>query len=95
MPPLDNKTIFALDFSLPHPSACGPPLPAPVWHGRPMEVTRTDDRLHVSIEVFAEVFARRCPPGRYGHFCGCLKYRKSGGGWFLRAGISMSSPLRK
>jgi hypothetical protein len=33
--------------------------------------------------------------GRCHHFGVCWKYRKSGGGWFLRTGISMSSPLKK
>jgi hypothetical protein len=29
------------------------------------------------------------------HFCVCLKYRRSGGGWSFLAGISSPSPLRK
>jgi len=29
------------------------------------------------------------------HFCHCLKYLKSGGGWSLRAGIRKPSPLMK
>ena len=44
---------------------------------------------------------RLCPPyspdlsHHSGYFCDCLKYRKSGGGWFLRTGISMPSALMK
>ncbi len=35
-----------------------------------------------------------CLPSR-GHFNAGVKYRKSGGGWFLRAGIRRPSALRK
>jgi hypothetical protein len=32
---------------------------------------------------------------RMGYLCDGLKYRKSGGGWFLRTGMSSPSPLMK
>ncbi len=48
-------------------------------------------RLRVLLPVRNPSFGAACSCGC--HFCDGLKYRKSGGGWFLRTGISIPSPL--